>query len=94
MIYNDLVLTIKERLKMLKQKIKNYIEQIQDNRFLDLEEAKEFAISAVEHDTIFENILDNIPEKVKYYIDHYRTSEGFVKYDKMLIAIQNYIESL
>lgn len=79
---------------MLKQKIKNYIEQIQENRFLDLEEAKEFAILAVEHDTIFENILDSIPEKVKYYIDHYRTSEGFVKYDKMLIAIQNYIESL
>lgn len=79
---------------MLKNKIKNYIEQIQDNRFLELEDAKEFAISAIEHDTIFENILDNIPSKVKEFIDHYKKDDEFVKYDKMFKAITKYIESL
>ena len=79
---------------MLKNKIKNYIEQIQDNRFLELEDAKDFAISAIEHDTIFENILDNIPSKVKEFIDHYKKDGEFVKYDKMFKAITKYIESI
>lgn len=79
---------------MLKNKIKNYVEQIQENMYPDWEEAKEFAISAIKHDSIFENILDNIPENVEYYVDHYRVNNEFVKYNKMLKAITKYIESL